>query len=433
MNLKYYTYYATLNLRIQVFLKGGFNHMTNVIQFTASNVAKYRFIVDIVKERDNPKARNYGQHVVIRLKDSHTGKKSQVHPLTIATDVWSRNKTKTIKDKTQTYVFLLNYVYFDANNPIDNFFNININMLLSFFKQLNPNLNREYVKKIEANISEVLYYFCKRNLLKNIYLTDFATGDKKLVYLIGIKNQYALPERKASNKLHNVKPEIALALIDIALDICPKIALGIYLQIFGGLRASEVVCLECTDVHYNVKKDEFKISVTLSDKDLRPDIKTGFIRKVKKPRKQKILAIEGLFDELYNNNKLLIQHAVSNALFINRDGNPMTVESYSRYFNKVKRILLERMSASSDLNTALYAQALTTENWSTHIGRGIFSNIVANASNTSYELATLRGDKNYSSSLPYLCDTEETERLVTTAIGRIYEEQKHAKENQLTW
>ena len=45
--------------------------------------------------------------------------------------------------------------------------------------------------------------------------------------------------------------------------------------------------------------------------------------------------------------------------------------------------------------------------WSTHIGRGIFSNVIASVSKNILEIAQARGDSQLDSSLTYLSDSDK--------------------------
>lgn len=93
------------------------------------------------------------------------------------------------------------------------------------------------------------------------------------------------------------------------------------------------------------------------------------------------------------------------ALFINRDGKAMTAESYKYRFNKVKAEFLNYLKIIDDPKYNDYS----TFKWSTHIGRGIFTNFIISQGLCTIQgvfnprlLADLRGDKNTSSAKDYI-------------------------------
>src|SRR5699024_12124658 len=72
------------------------------------------------------------------------------------------------------------------------------------------------------------------------------------------------------------------------------------------------------------------------------------------------------------------------AIFLNKDGNAMSGKVYERRFNKVKRCFLKEL-----LNQGRYEDytLLSESHWSTHIGRGIYSNILFDMNLTPTQIA----------------------------------------------
>ena len=60
--------------------------------------------------------------------------------------------------------------------------------------------------------------------------------------------------------------------------------------------------------------------------------------------------------------------------------------------------------------------------WSTHIGRGTFTNIVAENAENPYEIAHLRGDSSIDSSLTYMVSTERIHKKIEEKFSNMHEE-----------
>lgn len=400
--------------------------MSKIVPF--KNINNFTFVPYVLKsirkDRDNK--------VVIRLKDNKTKELSKVLAITVVTNAWVGKKTKTLLDRTTYFVRMLNYLYFESDNKLTNIFMVTPEQVLDYFIYLSKNSGRYYVSNAERSITTGLCYLAECGLLKNISMNDFSyvqSGTQKVVHFNSIHNKYALPPKKPSRKLHSIKPEVVMLMMDLAIQYTPRIALGVYFQIFGGLRASEVVMLEYSDFHYNIEKNNYKMAVSISNKNLRPDLRSSAIRQAKKPRNQRVIYVKGLFEEVNRINKSFSVKAKTDAVFVDTKNKPMTVENYTRYFNKLKKLLIDRLEQADDISAKLYANTLSLSNWSTHIGRGIYSNIMANSSNNTYELAIARGDSSFDSSLPYLTDSENVERMVTMALDKVYEEYENGKKN----
>ncbi|RUS50876.1 hypothetical protein QI30_18955, partial [Kurthia sp. 3B1D] len=73
--------------------------------------------------------------------------------------------------------------------------------------------------------------------------------------------------------------------------------------------------------------------------------------------------------------------------------------TYSRRFEKVKDAFLESVLKSGNQQDYLL---LTSNTWSTHIGRGIFTNILLDLGLSATQVALARGDRNINSALHYV-------------------------------
>ena len=163
------------------------------------------------------------------------------------------------------------------------------------------------------------------------------------------------------------------------------------------------------------------LSLKLEDKDLRPDLSSAFIAKVKRNRTQTVLPIFGnKLEEAYETHRKRYRKEDVSAVFIDKNGNPMTVNTYWKRFNHVRREFIKRLYDCPNMETQMYAVFLESYKWSTHIGRGTYSNIVAQNANNIGEIAVMRGDSSLSSSLPYLNDNRSVEKKVQDTFDFFY-------------
>lgn len=98
----------------------------------------------------------------------------------------------------------------------------------------------------------------------------------------------------------------------------------------------------------------------------------------------------------------------------------MTVNTYWKRFNRVKKEFIRRLYECPNMEPQMYAVFLESYRWSTHIGRGTYSNIVAQNANSISEIAVMRGDSSLSSSLPYLNDSKSVEKKVQHTFDSFY-------------
>ncbi|KRE96431.1 hypothetical protein ASG89_31165 [Paenibacillus sp. Soil766] len=130
-----------------------------------------------------------------------------------------------------------------------------------------------------------------------------------------------------------------------AVSISPTIALAIYLSIFGGLRAGEIVNIKISDITpYGDEYGKGGLMLLLKTRNLRTDIKDiSDTSRVKRDRRQFVYPIKDLLPLLYKNHLTEMQRKlgkypeVDSPLFINRDGKALTGKSLRDAFAKVKK------------------------------------------------------------------------------------------------
>ncbi len=70
----------------------------------------------------------------------------------------------------------------------------------------------------------------------------------------------------------------------------------------------------------------------------------------------------------------------------------------------------------------LFTIKLEEYKWSTHLGRGIFTNLLVEEADNPYDIALPRGDSNLSSSLVYQGNTERMRKKLRTGCNKLYKD-----------
>lgn len=244
--------------------------------------------------------------------------------------------------------------------------------------------------------------------------------------LIQKENKYfypaILPSQSNKNNEHHFPIKHLPLFFEVANLVAKPIALGLYLQIFGGLRVGEVVNIRRSSIKHSVNKRT--IVVDLKENMFRTDLKdSDGANYVKKPRKQSILVIQDWFDQLYEDHmELFLYKEKTGALFVNRDGKAMSAKSYRQHFEKVKKYFIHCLKNCEDHNDKLLGHHLSMSKWSTHIGRGIFSNMLAEFAENPYDIAVPRGDSSLLSSLRYVKGTVRFREKLEERLSQMYED-----------
>ena len=204
--------------------------------------------------------------------------------------------------------------------------------------------------------------------------------------------------KQTINRLHdfgNTRDKYVLEFLDIIELIEPHILLGVLLQIYGGLRMGEVLNLNTTDVFIVKKWSNQPSKVLIKDNWLKSnEFNMRLDMQVKREREQLILATD-ILQEVYQNHLIKLEKFRKNytgPLIINlKNGKRISGQTYRNKFNKVRDLFIKLVEKRTDAKEFYYY--LTNKKWSTHICRGIFTNMLKNDLNFSdSEIRVLRGD-----------------------------------------
>lgn len=202
--------------------------------------------------------------------------------------------------------------------------------------------------------------------------------------------------------------ELTALFIGLARDIAPEIALGLCFQFYGGLRTGEVVNLTRAELEITyresmvvqIKDNRIKLFSRLKDTKFENPKRLAYLNL--NLAKQTILDND-LVWEIYDqhiktldilNRKGKLENV--SALFVDGNGFPMSGKVYERRFLKVKKAFLKSLIGQpeyEDISSAI---------WSTHIGRGVFTNTLIKMGLSVTQIAIARGDRNINSALDYI-------------------------------
>lgn len=260
--------------------------------------------------------------------------------------------------------------------------------LMNFYKQLTS------AKLIDVKWKYHVLYDSTESKKRRFYESPLDTIEYNVAYP---------PKKVDINKIVDLDDSA----IDLLLDTCekdvPDILFAIALCMYGGLRKGEVVNLRVQDLRLFDDKNIMVANI----KD-RPELFIGRLLSesgAKKPRNQVILNDNGRLYDYYEKHmkerlkRLSNNNRITDALFVDTNGRPLTGSNYIHRFSKLKKLFLEAM----ELDKYAEFTYLEENKWGSHICRGIFTNLCVRRgyARSLEELRTLRGDRNTKSSEPY--------------------------------
>lgn len=396
---------------------------SNVIELKRETKYRYSRISHKIKRISRDGVIDIEEYILIVLqKRSEYGMREIIDPLSLyvlrAIPSKGLPKPNTQIARADLIISFLNYVFFESskrkiiNNITEIDFEVGEEYLNSYrFKAV----TKKTVLEKKRKLLELFKYLIQKDILEK-YKFNYQTGDIYEIQEnnhIGIIHPFSniyLPTDRSSNILHDLPNELIISFIDTAVNYTPQIAFGVYCQFFGGLRCSEVVNISSRRIRKKGPFGQFGLIITLIDSKFRVDLKTpNASGSVKSVRKQAIYPYKGeLLSRLYKNHieNYMIEDN-SGAMFWLNNGKPMSVPMYRYYFNKLKTIFISLLLKSDDIYFKNYGVDLQSQKWSTHIGRGVFSNMIAEAASNINEIRQARGDKTFDGSIPYISNTKK--------------------------
>lgn len=241
---------------------------------------------------------------------------------------YQNRKTSTVSMIASLLVKFLNHIFFEIECPIGSIQELTWQQGAEFLSSLSsqPNGKLQYAEYLSK-----FYVFCKQHNMAEIpdYNFEERTCGSYQKYQENIfKGRYEVKPKKSVDAIHEIDTAYLPMFFDTARDIAPDIYLGLFFQFAGGLRASEVVSIEYNSIRFIREGGTFALSLKLEDKDLRPDLSSAFISKVKRNRTQVVLSIFGdRLEQAYETHQKLYRKENISAVFIDKNGNPIDRKS----------------------------------------------------------------------------------------------------------
>jgi integrase len=340
---------------------------------------------------------------------------------------WSGKQYNTQKKHCENLVVYLNWVLenrreLKVNSFADLTLDIGVRFLNSF---VDKGVSRGTVHSYERTLKYLFLYLAKKGIIEGLSPDKFVEKEGPWgKYFKSPFENVLYPAPRKVNREHLIPLRYIPLFLEIAILEAKPIAFGIYMLMFGGLRPSEAVNTRRAQLLRKVKDGTFLVD--LKDQNFRPDLKNssggGY---VKKPRNQIIFQIHDWGHILFREHCELYKPTDgSGALFVNANGKAMTYASFYQYFKKVKRVFIEVLKHSKNATPQdkLVANSLERRNWNGHIGRGTYTNLLAEEVNDPYDLAFLRGDGSLLSSLTYLVGTTRFRDRMNEKFQSMHEE-----------
>ena len=219
--------------------------------------------------------------------------------------------------------------------------------------------------------------------------------------------------KKRKPKLDDMDIPIFALFLEFAEKEYPDIALPVYIQCMGGLRCGETMNLILEDVKEDRQKNRLFLNIKdrqielFGNKATTPEVKFERENQVVFNFNNKLFyVLDRHLCELAKNKKVNKTSKNNTPLFVNDYGRPMSEETYRNRFNDLRNAFIEYLDGIKPS----VANELREHEWSTHIGRHLFTNYIIKTGLVNDSLgqpqakilATLRGDSNVNSALRYL-------------------------------
>lgn len=370
------------------------------------------------------------QYIVLKIKNIEK-EYEVIHPLTEFILInWKHLSFNTMKSSAYTVVMFLNFLI--DNKQYYNLKSLGQLKLLhgsAFLNELTyKKTPKQTVKRHEKILARFFDFLYEKEIINYEVKKKSMMSNSKEKGIF--KSPFVEVEYYQSNtqySIHQLPDEYILRFLEVAYQLNSCISLGVYMQFFGGLRTGEICNLRVKDVQLLGSHGEEGFILNLTkDRHLRDDLNnTAGSDYIKSKRWQIVLGFKNwskLFFEKHLASQLPNGVSGDSPLFINRDGLALSGSSYYYHFRRIKEAFLKTLRESNSSKDRLNAITLEASKWSSHLGRGVFSNLLAEEADNLYDISFPRGDKSFSSVKPYLANTSRIKKKIESKLNAIYED-----------
>ncbi|MGR9048236.1 hypothetical protein ACQ4XT_06395 [Halobacillus faecis] len=392
--------------------------------FSLLPMHKYEFFTDVMWVKWYGAEKKFALVSVRKVNNENGATVKVIHPVSqFLLSRYSSHEHNTMKKYADCLVSFLNYIQQNKKRlNIDSFSQLEVSHGTEFLNYLGRErrVSNSTVRLYERTLTNFYVFLESKGLLPEIQSNEFVKKENqwgKKYYLSPFKG-IVYPSSAKTKKEHIFPIQYLPLLLEISVIVSPRITLGIYIQFMGGLRSGEVVNLSRTQAVRRITSGDFILDI--KTRNFRTDIKDHTSSEVKRERTQEVFNVKDWLNILFEDHKIKYRPLdSSNALFVNSKGKAMTAKSYSQYFNKVKNAFCNYLKAYGDEDDVVLADHLRTTDWSTHIGRGTFTNLVAERTDNPFLIAYKRGDKDTYSALPYIAKTSKIREKIEKTFSNL--------------
>lgn len=366
--------------------------MEKIIEINKNKKFKFGFKGVLLEK----KKRSYGLIILRNIENGET----DVHDISeFIIKTYRNNDFGTVKKRAYHLVNFLNYLIHEKR--IFSLSTLEIATGTRYLDYLGDTkmVSEQTVKSAERVLVDLYKYLINSDCLSKVDLDSFEQDG------VQINNPFDVtyPSQKHKDIPHNIPHHYIPVIIRIAERVAAPIAFGVFLQIQGGLRNSEVVSLKLRDINLVGIGGRFGFEVKLKKGNIVRKDTEYYVSTVKKERKQAVysidpLAVDNIGMRLFRKQtNQFVATDGTYALFSNpvkgkHHGKAMTKKNYARYFNKVRDEFCSQLINSDNPEEIALGERLAKLEWSTHICRGIFTNKRASEVDNAAQLQHDRGD-----------------------------------------
>ncbi|MED3727100.1 site-specific integrase [Priestia filamentosa] len=384
----------------------GGDFITTNVTTLISGEKQVKFITKAVASRTERNTK----YAMIALKNEITNV-SVIHPISdFILKNWKHSLFNTQKHHANNIIKFLNFLI--TNNHqyrIKSLEDIDIEHGTEFLNHLTYKEHKPKgtVRGFENTLIKFYLFLYDKAIIQTNVNDRVNIYSGKHAPLSPFQNVHFLHQKK-KEILHFIPEQYIFLFLELAYQLQPNIALGVYMQFFGGLRVGELVNLRVMDLKTIGPYGQDGLLADLQTRNFRDDLKSTCGNDfVKKPRIQLIYGYKDILRTFYKQHmRNIIIAKGDEPLFQNKQHNALTGSMYRYYFNNLKKQFLNYLRQSDNPVDNINALSLENTSWSTHIGRGIFSNLIAEEAENLYEVSFSRGDSSLESVLPYFSNTK---------------------------
>ncbi|OMD43481.1 hypothetical protein [Paenibacillus odorifer] len=233
----------------------------NVLDFSPSYIKQVRFGVrsvklEFVKRRGDIE---YNEYCIIVLENIET-KRVVVHPLTSFIYIkWRNTEYNTQYARAKHVADFLNYTVIECYTTfrLKSLEDLKVEHGVSFLEnKIKHGCSRGTIFSYDTTVMYLYHYLFRKEILKSFKDNDFQWKNVQIKRSKQLKSLFIPRIRKLPNYLRRDKKAKRLMehhvgpFLQVALQVNPEIALGVYLSIFGGLRGSEVMAIKRSEISH---------------------------------------------------------------------------------------------------------------------------------------------------------------------------------------